>query len=136
VIVVVSGGRESASEIRSNVESQPGRVDGVRSTAPFETQLMKADDSHEREFRGHLDKYYAEVVAAIPQAESILIFGPGEAKGELRKCLVRAKGRGNVIAVETADKMTHNQIVAKVHRYLLEHRAARSPGGPVNADSR
>ena len=114
VIVVVSEGRESASEIRSHVERQPGRVDGVRSTAYHEDQLMKADDSRDREFMGHLNKYYAEVIAAIRHAESILIFGPGEAKGELAERLDHEKFGGHVLAVESADKMTDRQVVAKV----------------------
>jgi hypothetical protein len=34
---------------------------------------------------GHLNIYYDAVTACIRDAESILIFGPGEAKGELQK---------------------------------------------------
>ena len=125
VIVVVSDGRECASEVRSNVESQPGRLAGVRSMVPFEAQLVMADDSHERKLKGDLNRYYEEVIAAIGDAKSLLIFGPGEAKGELRKRLAHAKFRGDVVAVETADKMTHHQIVAKVR----ELRPGREPAG-------
>ena len=128
VVVVVSEGRESASEIRSHVESQPGRVDGVRSNAPHESQLMKADDSRDREFTGHLNRYYAEVIGAIPVAEALLIFGPGEAKGELRKRLEHAGFRGCVVETEAADKMTHGQIVAKVHDYHREQAAPALSG--------
>jgi stalled ribosome rescue protein Dom34 len=136
VIVVVSEGRESASEIRSNVESQPGRVDGVRSTAYHEDQLMKADDSRDREFMGHLNKYYAEVMAAIPAVDAILLFGPGEAKGELKKRLEHAKVKGLVIATETADKLTHRQIVAKVHEYHRDQPAAPAPREHSEAKAR
>ena len=114
VIAVVSPEGDRTLEIRSHVESQPGRVAGVRSTLPYDAQLVKADDSHERALRGHLNKYYAEVIAAIQDAESVLIFGPGEAKGELRERLEHAKFRGRVLATETADKMTDRQIAAKV----------------------
>ncbi len=126
VIVVVSEERECASEIRSNVESQPGRLAGVRSKVPYEAQLVLADDSHERKLRGDLNRYYEQVIAGIGAAKSVLIFGPGEAKGELRKRLEHAKFRGEVIATETADKMTHHQIVARVHGYLLEREPARA----------
>ena len=51
----------------------------------------KADDSHEKEFTGHLNNYYDAVIAAIRDAKSILLFGPGEAKGELKKRLERDK---------------------------------------------
>ena len=118
VIVIVSADEEETMEIRSNVEKQPGRFEGVRSTEPYEAQLVKADDSRERDFMGHLDHYYADVIAAIREAESILIFGPGEAKGELKNHLDQAKLGGKIVAIETIDKMTDRQIVAKVREYF------------------
>jgi hypothetical protein len=65
-----------------------------------------------------LHKYYDEVIAAIRDAESILIFGPGEAKGELKKRLEKDKLGGHIIAVETIDKLTDRQIAAKVREYF------------------
>jgi len=118
VIVTISAEGEKTMEIRSNVDKQPGRFEGVRSTEPYEAQLVKADDSRERDFMGHLDHYYADVIAAIREAESILIFGPGEAKGELKNHLDQAKLGGKIIAIETIDKMTDRQIVAKVREYF------------------
>ena len=118
VIVIVSAEEEETMEIRSNLEKQPGRFEGVRSTEPYEAQLVKADDSRERDFMGHLDHYYADVIAAIREAESILIFGPGEAKGELKNHLDQAKLGGKIVAIETIDKMTDRQIVAKVREYF------------------
>ena len=118
VIVTISAEGEKTMEIRSNVEKQPGRFEGVRSTEPYEAQLVKADDSRERDFTGHLDHYYTEVTTAIREAESILIFGPGEAKGELKNHLDQARLGGSIIALETIDKMTDHQIVAKVREYF------------------
>ncbi len=118
VIAIVSAEGEETMEIRSNVEKQSGRFAGVRSTTPYEAQQVHADDSREREFTGHLNQYYAEVIAAIRDAESILIFGPGEAKGELKKRLEHARLGGHIIAIETADKMTDRQIAAKVRKYF------------------
>ena len=118
VIAIVSANGEETLEIRSNVEKQPGRFAGVRSTTPYESQHVKADDSQERQFTGHLNQYYAEVVAAIRDAESVLIFGPGEAKGELKKRLEHARLGGQIIAMETTDKMTDRQIAAKVREYF------------------
>jgi stalled ribosome rescue protein Dom34 len=118
VIVTISAEGEKTMEIRSNVDKQPGRFEGVRSTEPYEAQLVKADDSRERDFTGHLDHYYEEVTAAIREAESILIFGPGEAKGELKNHLDQAGLGENIIALETIDKMTDHQVTAKVREYF------------------
>ncbi len=120
VIAIVSAEGEETMEIRSDVEKQPGRFAGIRSTTPFEAQQVQADDSREREFTGELHRYYDEVIAAIRGAESILIFGPGEAKGELKKRLEHAGLGQHITAMETADKMTDRQIAAKVREYFHE----------------
>ena len=76
-------------------------------------------DRQDKRFTGHLDKYYDEVIAFIHDAESILIFGPGEAKGELEK-RIKSKGLpGRIVGVETVDEMTEPQIAAKVRKHFL-----------------
>jgi hypothetical protein len=45
-----------------------------------------------------------------------MIFGPGEAKGELEKRLVNKGLGGRVVGIETVDKMTDRQIAAKVRQ--------------------
>ena len=59
-------------------------------------------------------------IACIRDAESILILGPGEAKGELKKRLEKSKLGGRIAGVETVDKMTDRQIGAKVRQYFAE----------------
>ena len=78
---------------------------------------------------GQLHGYYDEVIAAIRDAESILIFGPGEAKGELKRRLETDIG-GRIIAVETVDKMTDRQIAAKVREYF--HKTKQAGGLKVS----
>jgi len=69
---------------------------------------------------GHLKIYYDAVIACIRNAEAILILGPGEAKGELKKRL-ESEGMGDrVFGIETVDKMTDRQIVAKVRQRFPE----------------
>ncbi len=79
---------------------------------------MPADDSRERRFAGHLSDYYDEVIASIRDAESILIFGPGEAKGELKKRLRKDKLDGRIAAMQTVDRMTDREIAARVREYF------------------
>jgi len=118
VIVMISPRGEETMEILSNIEKQPGRIEGARSTTPYEAQRVQADNSRERKFTGQLDQYYAEVMAALRGVESLLIFGPGEAKGELKNHLDHAKFGASISAVETSDKMTDKQIAAKVRDYF------------------
>ena len=121
LIVAVTSKGEEIRLIISKVEKQLGRPGGKRSTTSYESQLVPADDSRQKTFTGHLNIYYDAVIGCIRNAESILIFGPGEAKGELKKRLVRNKLGGRIAGVETMDKMTDNQIAAKVRKYCEEN---------------
>jgi hypothetical protein len=58
------------------------------------------------------------VVSFLRNADSIWIFGPGEAKGELKKRLERENLDGRIYRVETAGKMTDRQITAKVRQHF------------------
>jgi len=66
-----------------------------------------------------LSRYYDDVIACIRDAESIQIFGPGEAKGELEKRLESKELGGRIVGIETVDKMTDRQIAAKVRQRFL-----------------
>ena len=84
-----------------------------------------ADDTSLAVFTEHLNKYYEEVISELRGAESIFIFGPGEAKGELEKRLAKENLGELVKAVETADKMTDAQVAEKVKEHFLHRGAAR-----------
>jgi hypothetical protein len=119
VIVFLTNQEEEIKVIRSKVEKQIRRAAGSRSDGPFESQAVPSDGRQQRLFTGHLDTYYNEVISCIREAESILIFGPGEAKGEIKKHLEREGLDGRIVGIETVDKMTAPQIAAKVRQYFL-----------------
>ena len=120
-IVAVYPTGEATSLVISRVDKQLGRPLGVRSTTSFESQLVKADDRQERRLTRLYDFYYDAVIASIRGAESILILGPGEAKGELQQRLKKDRLGGRVVGVETADKMTDRQIEARVRGFFHEN---------------
>jgi hypothetical protein len=109
--------------VLSHADRQPGRTDGERSMEPYEPLLVPADDVKDRKFGHQLNAYYDKVIARMHEADPILIFGPGEAKDEFRKRLAHVKPGGRAVTVETADKMTERQIVAKVR----DHFKAENP---------
>lgn len=109
-VVFVGDGNEETQRIESGVEKH------VRFSGHSSAEDGAADDQRDRRFGVHLDKYYDDVIAHMSTAESILIFGPGEAKGELQRRLA-SKGLGErIVGVEAVDKMTDHQIAAKVRQ--------------------
>ncbi len=117
-IVAVTDKGEEARLIISKAEKQLRRSGDSPLKGSYEKLQVPADDSRQKTFTGHLNIYYDAVIAAMRDAESILIFGPGEAKGELRKRLERNNLGGRIVAFETVDKMTDRQIAAKVRQYF------------------
>lgn len=73
--------------------------------------------------------YYTKVIRAVWDAEAILVFGPGEAKNELRQHLVRAMLGGKVVGVEAVEAMTDLQIAAKVREHFQPAKPARAAAG-------
>jgi len=118
IIVAVTDKGEEIGLIISKAEKQRRRSGDSPLKGPYEPLQVPADDSRQKTFTGHLNIYYNAVIAGIRDAESILIFGPGEAKGELQKRLKRNNLGGRIVGIETVDKMTDRQIAAKVRQYF------------------
>src|SRR5687768_7250261 len=92
VIVTVADDGEEIKRISSDMKKQGGLSAHSLADSP---EARRA-----RRFGEHLHSYYAEVMAAICAADSILILGPGEAKTELEKQLVQEKLSGRIVAIE------------------------------------
>lgn len=112
VIVIVTEEGEEAKEITSNMEKH------VRFSGGTDSEDGPTEDMRDRQFGAHLNTYYDQVIAVVRGADSILIFGPGEAKGELRTRLEHEGLKGRVLAIEAMDKMTDRQIAAKVREHF------------------
>ena len=102
IVVTLTDGKEEVKKITSNVEKQDD---------------SRGEESRDNKFENQLNEYYDEVIAFIRDADSILVFGPGEAKGEFEKRMVH-EGLKTPITVETVDKMTDGQISEKVREYF------------------
>jgi hypothetical protein len=120
IVVAITEQGEKIEEIGSGVEKQLQRAGDRPLEGNFEAVQVPADDRRQRDFTKHLNIYYAAVITAIRDAESILIFGPGEAKGELKQQLEKNHLGGHIVNIETVDKMTNPQIAAKVRQYFAK----------------
>ena len=107
VIVIVSDNGEEVKEITSHMEKH------IRYSNDY-SQGGSSEDIRDRQFGDHLNTYYDAVLDAVRDGNTIQIFGPGEAKGELKKRLESGGFKGHILAIETVDKMTDRQIAAKV----------------------
>lgn len=116
VLVSLSDKGEEIRLIISKVEKQLRRTGDRPMKGRSEPEDTPMSDSRQRAYTGHLNHYYDTVIAALQDAEAILILGPGEARGELKKRLMRAGLGKQIIGVEAADKMTGPQLAKEVRR--------------------
>ena len=72
------------------------------------------EDVRDRRFWNHLGEFYDKVIAHIGDAKAIQIFGPGEAKHELKKHLESDGKLDNIVSVDEAERLTDRQIAARV----------------------
>ena len=76
------------------------------------------EKKYEERHGQHLDRFYDEVISQLGQPEALLIFGPGEAKLQLKERLSRSKALSDrIVGIETTDRLTDPQIVAKVKEH-------------------
>jgi molybdopterin converting factor small subunit len=108
VVVLLTEQGEEVKELTSHMEKH------VRFTGGDGSEEGSTEDVRDRQFGNHLNDFYDRVINVIRDADTIQIFGPGEAKGELKKRLDHDGYKGDILAVETMDKMTDRQISAKV----------------------
>jgi hypothetical protein len=113
VIVTLTDKDEQITRIKSDAEKQVRFPGGSRKDGQQKTEAVR-----DKKLEQHLGKYFDDIVAHIRDAGLIQIFGPGEAKGELVKRLENDGLKERVVEIETMDKMTDNQIVAKVREFF------------------
>jgi hypothetical protein len=118
VIVVVTPTEQHTVRIVSNVEKHLERSGDSPLKGSFEAAQVPADDRRQRALTGALNIFYDAVIAAVRDAASLLILGPGEAKGHLQSRLVKKKLGARIAAVEAMDNASDRQIAAKVRGYF------------------
>jgi len=119
VIVIIENDVDITREIRSNIEKHKQILGNIPAVMSNVSKGSTAEDMQDRKFGSQLGRYYEGVTSFIRNADSIWIFGPGEAKIELENHLKYKELGARVVGIETVDKMTNQQITAKVRDHFL-----------------
>ena len=137
LIVLMTAAGERTVPIASQVEKHLQRSGDSPLRGRNEARKVPADDCRERVLTAELDIFYDAVIAVLRSAEAYIILGPGEAKSELQRRLVKRELGGRLAAIMVADKMTDRQIAAKVREHFSAPWSARGPRtGRANAGLR
>lgn len=119
IIVIINNHEEGVILMESHADSHYKSSGGARSKIPYGPQDVSSERRLQEKREHQLQHYYQEIIGKIADTDQIYIFGPGEARTEFEKEILKIKELSpKVIGVEPADKMTNNQIVAKVRDYF------------------
>jgi hypothetical protein len=117
VVVRLNGKDEEIVTVDSDAEKQLRRA-GDRTEGTFERQAIPSDDTQERKFQASLNDFYDEIIVQLKGASAILILGPGEASGELRKRIESTSSVRAPLHLQKTDRLTDPQIAAAVRSHF------------------
>jgi hypothetical protein len=119
IIVSFDGKAHKVTRVNSDVEKHTRMSGGSRSKVPYGPMDIADERKADRRHEQQLNLYYQGITNLLTDVDKIFIIGPGEAKTELAKHLEKTKLIDiSHIAIEPADKMTENQIVAKIRKHF------------------
>ena len=96
---------------------------------PGEPKGMSHPEKADGKYQDALRTYFNEILENIKGAKEIFICGPGMAKENLKKLLLESgESEARIVAMETADKMTDNQVIAKAKEVFAQEKAAHHHG--------
>jgi hypothetical protein len=85
-------------------------TDGVEEILHVES---KGKGGVEEKWRQHRGRHYRKVIRAIQDAQEIFIFGPAQAKLEMKIEILKSEPLSHrVVGTESADTMTEDELVA------------------------
>ena len=85
IVVLVTDAGQEIKKIAFDIGQPVRSTGGTRSKHSYTPHDFVAEDTLERKVENDRKDYYDDVIASIRGADSLLILGPGEAKGEFSK---------------------------------------------------
>ena len=119
VIVFLEGSTHTIKTIHSNIESRERIAGETKWFTRFGNQFLNFEKRKKNRRANEISDYLKKLVNEINVSDELVLFGPAAMKSELEKAIWKDTTHTPVIrAVETADSMTENQIVAWVKHYF------------------
>lgn len=118
ILVKPSENKEEFRIIESEIEDY-NIHGGSGSSTPYGPQDAVSESKLLERRKQQEKAYFKKIIPELVRASSIAVFGPAEMKTELVKELQKhPEYKDQVVAVETADSMTDNQVIALVRDHF------------------
>ena len=119
-IVTLMGEEVTLETIDSELEFYHVRG-GSRSKTRWGPQQVVQDSRYLEREKHQLKKYFQTIIEKLRDADTIVIFGPGQTGQKLKKEIAAKQPQltGRIASVDKANSMTDNQIIAWVRNFYV-----------------
>jgi hypothetical protein len=118
VVVLASSDLVTAKTVESDVGPHARYSERAAYPTRDSPKAGRGEKTYAERNRQSLDRYYDEVISHMGQPEALLIFGPGEAKLQLKERVSNSKVLSELaVEIVSTDKLTDPEIVAHVKRH-------------------
>lgn len=118
-IVTLRNGDHHLGIIPSGIDFRIREEGEGKEYTRFGNQYGTKEKAREAKVEHQLKTYYKNIIEVLKEGGEVYIFGPAEAKHELHKAISeQANGNVTISAVESAGKLTENQIIAAVKKHF------------------
>ncbi|NTU57832.1 MAG: hypothetical protein HGB00_02770 [Chlorobiaceae bacterium] len=120
ILVMIVDDQTSVQHVESGADGHFKSTGGWKSQGSSVAQAVSSEGKAEEIRKHQLHAFYTDVINRLEDSSEIAILGPGEAKTELGN-EIKKHGRlqEKVATVEACDRLTENQLVAKVKTLFL-----------------
>ena len=122
ILVTLHEGKENVRTVDSVIENSIYHDHGGNKGTFMGRQHVNDERKFEARRKHQMSDFLEEVLQQTKDSDELYVFGPAGMKTELSKMINGGKRNPTVTlkAVETADKMSLNKIVAKVKKFYLQ----------------
>lgn len=116
-VISVEEGKHMLETLESNIETRVRFEGESKSFSRRGGTLVNPSKKRTKRRKHQLDTYIERVLERIEGTEEVLIFGPAETKLELKKSILKRR-RAPVVSLESAERMTQRQMIARVREHF------------------
>ncbi|ACN14461.1 hypothetical protein HRM2_13500 [Desulforapulum autotrophicum HRM2] len=118
-LILIKDDQTTVEHIKSNADSHFRPKGGWKASGTAMAQSVSKEKTADERRKHELHDFYHTLIQKFAKMDTLLIFGPGEAKHELTKEIEKIKvPHPRIAAVKSAEKLTENQLVAEVKSFF------------------
>ena len=118
IIINLREGKHRIKRLRSEITTRERFPGESKKFGKFGNQFLSMESKKRNMVKNQADEYLKKIINEIRYVDKLVLFGPAEMKTQLEKAILKnSMISKKLVAVEPADNMTENQLVAWVKEY-------------------